>query len=176
MGVSKILYDGVGIDLTQDTVAANKMLNGVIAHDSNGDVVEGNIATKTAANVAVDGATVKVPSGYYSAEVSKSVGSGSQGTPTATKSISGTTATITPSCTDTTGYITGTTKQGTGITVTAAELDTLGAKNIDNNGDNIDVIGYSKVNVNIPFITVRTGTGSPDDNLGVNGDIYLDLG
>ena len=43
MGTSKILIDGVGIDLTQDTVAANKMLSGIKAHDSNGDSVTGNI-------------------------------------------------------------------------------------------------------------------------------------
>lgn len=43
MGTSKILIDGVGIDLTQDTVAANKMLSGTKAHDSNGDIVTGNI-------------------------------------------------------------------------------------------------------------------------------------
>lgn len=176
MGVSKILYDGAGIDLTQDTVAANKMLNGVIAHDSNGDVVEGNIATKTAANVAVDGATVKVPAGYYGSEVSKSVADGSQGTPSITKSISGTTATLIPKCTDTTGYISGVTKTGSAVTVTAAELDTLGAKNISNNENNIDVIGYSKINVQVPFVTIRTGSGEPDSSLGSDGDIYIDLG
>ena len=112
----------------------------------------------------------------YSTVSISAIAAGVQGTPTATKSISGTTATVTPSCTDTTGYITGTTKQGTGVTVTAAELATLGTKSISDNGNNIDVVGYSKVNVNIPFVTVHTGTGSPDNNLGVNGDIYLDLG
>ena len=45
MGTSKILIDGVGIDLTADTVAANKMLSGTKAHDSNGDSVTGNIQT-----------------------------------------------------------------------------------------------------------------------------------
>lgn len=45
MGTSKILIDGVGIDLTQDTVAANKMLSGIKAHDSNGDSVTGSIQT-----------------------------------------------------------------------------------------------------------------------------------
>lgn len=45
MGTSKILIDGVGIDLTADTVAANKMLSGIKAHDSNGDSVTGNIQT-----------------------------------------------------------------------------------------------------------------------------------
>ena len=47
MGTSKILIDGVGIDLTQDTVAANKMLSGIKAHDSNGDSITGNIQTWT---------------------------------------------------------------------------------------------------------------------------------
>lgn len=47
MGTSKILIDGVGIDLTQDTVAENKMLDGVKAHDSNGDSVTGSIPTYT---------------------------------------------------------------------------------------------------------------------------------
>lgn len=47
MGTSKILIDGVGIDLTQDTVAANKMLSGIKAHDSNGDSVTGSIQTYT---------------------------------------------------------------------------------------------------------------------------------
>lgn len=45
MGTSKILIDGVGIDLTQDTVAAGKMLSGITAHNSNGDSVTGNIQT-----------------------------------------------------------------------------------------------------------------------------------
>ena len=112
----------------------------------------------------------------YSTVSISAIARGVQGTPTATKSINGTTATVTPSCTDTTGYITGTTKQGTGVTVTAAELATLGTKSISDNDNNIDVVGYSKVNVNIPFVTIHPGTGSPDNNLGVNGDIYLDLG
>lgn len=45
MGTSKILIDGVGIDLTQDTVAANKLLSGFKAHDSSGDAVTGSIQT-----------------------------------------------------------------------------------------------------------------------------------
>lgn len=47
MGTSKITIDGVGIDLTQDTVAANKMLSGTKAHDSNGDSITGGILTYT---------------------------------------------------------------------------------------------------------------------------------
>lgn len=49
MGTSKILIDGVGIDLTQDTVVASKMLSGTKAHDSNGDSITGAITSKAAA-------------------------------------------------------------------------------------------------------------------------------
>lgn len=66
MGTSKILIDGVGIDLTQDTVAANKMLSGIKAHDSNGDSVTGsipNVAGKTV--VPTDTEQVAVAAGNY---------------------------------------------------------------------------------------------------------------
>lgn len=47
MANSKIVYFGeVLIDLTQDTVAADKMLEGVKAHDKAGEVVTGNIKSK----------------------------------------------------------------------------------------------------------------------------------
>ena len=105
---------------------------------------------RSSADLTVSGRTVTVPAGLYSDAASKSVPAGTQGTPTATKSISGTTATVTPNATDTTGYITGTTKTGTAVTVTAAELDTLGTKSINANGTGIDVIGYSAVDVAVP--------------------------
>lgn len=41
MGTSKILFDGVGIDLTADTVTEEKLLSGETAHDANGDLVVG---------------------------------------------------------------------------------------------------------------------------------------
>lgn len=65
MGTSKILIDGVGIDLTQDTVAANKMLSGTKAHDSNGDSVTGSIASKAAATYTPTTADQTIAAGQY---------------------------------------------------------------------------------------------------------------
>ena len=53
-------------DLTNDTVTADSMLNGVTAHNNEGDMITGNIPTKTAVDLTVDGKTVTVPAGYYS--------------------------------------------------------------------------------------------------------------
>ena len=67
MSVKKIEFDGKTlIDLTQDTVTADSMLDGVTAHNNEGDMITGNIPTKTAVDLTVDGKTVTVPAGYYS--------------------------------------------------------------------------------------------------------------
>lgn len=65
MGTSKILIDGVGIDLTADTVAANKMLSGTKAHDSSGDVVTGNIPSKAAATYTPGTSAQTIAAGQY---------------------------------------------------------------------------------------------------------------
>lgn len=41
MAVSKILYDGVGIDLTADTVDAAHLAKDYTAHDKNGNIITG---------------------------------------------------------------------------------------------------------------------------------------
>lgn len=80
---------------------------------------------------------------------SASVAAGSEGTPTATKgTVSNHSVTVTPSVTNTGGFISGTTKTGTAVTVTAAELES-GTKTITDNGTGIDVSGYSAVDVNV---------------------------
>ena len=67
MSVKKIEFDGKTlIDLTKDTVTAESMLNEVTAHNNEGDIITGNIPTKTAANLTANGKTVTVPAGYYS--------------------------------------------------------------------------------------------------------------
>lgn len=48
MAVNKIIYNAqVLIDLTNDTVAADKLLSGVTAHDKSGNQVVGNVAFAT---------------------------------------------------------------------------------------------------------------------------------
>ena len=106
-----------------------------------------SINTRSSSDLTVSGATVTVPSGYYGSSASKSVASGTAGTPTATKgSVSNHQVSVTPSVTNTTGYITGSTKTGTAVTVTASEL-VSGTKSITENGTGIDVTNYAAVDV-----------------------------
>ena len=65
MGTSKILIDNVGIDLTADTVAANKLLSGIKAHDSNGDSITGDITSKAAATYTPGTTDQTIAAGQY---------------------------------------------------------------------------------------------------------------
>lgn len=104
---------------------------------------------RTSADLTASGATVTVPAGLYSAQATKSVASGSAGTPSASKgTVSNHSVTVTPYVTNTTGYITGGTKNGTGVSVSASEL-VSGTLDISDNGNGIDVTNYQKVNVNV---------------------------
>lgn len=77
-----LMGDGtVLIDLTGDTVAANKMLSGVTAHDKSGALITGSIQEKTGSDLSASGATVTVPAGHYASQVTKDVASGSATTP-----------------------------------------------------------------------------------------------
>lgn len=74
MAISKVVYGNTTlIDISQDTVAAAALLSGITAHGSNGESVTGNIASKSSADVIVAGPTVSIPSGYYAADVSKTI-------------------------------------------------------------------------------------------------------
>ena len=101
---------------------------------------------------------------------------GTAGTPIATKgTVSNHSISITPSVTNITGYITGSTKTGTAVTVTVAELES-GTKSISANGTGIDVSGYSTVDVAVPTsasVTYYTGSSTPSSSFGSDGDIYL---
>lgn len=111
--------------------------------------VGSGITTRNASSLTASGATVTVPAGYYASQATKSVASGSAGTPTATKgTVSNHSISITPSVTNTTGYITGGTKTGNAVTVTANEL-VSGNKAITANGTGIDVANYATVSVNV---------------------------
>lgn len=69
------------------------------------------------------GATVTAPAGYYASAATKSVASGTAGTPTASKgAVTNNSVQVTPSVTNTAGYISGGTKTGTAVTVSASEL------------------------------------------------------
>ena len=150
------------------TPSSGKYLTSVSVGAIASDYIGSEITQRSSTDLTVSGATVTAPSGYYSASASKSVASGTAGTPTATKgTVSNHSVSVTPSVTNTTGYITGGTKTGTAVTVTASELAS-GNKSITSNGSNIDVVGYSTVSVsvpssgeNVPVFTLDTSTNPP---------------
>ena len=108
-----------------------------------------SFTAKTSSDLTANGDTVSVPAGYYAENASKSVASGTAGTPVGTKSaVSSNALYITPSVTNTAGYISSGTIEGDPVIVQASEL-VSGTKSITANGTNIDVANYQYVTVNV---------------------------
>lgn len=158
----------VSADSGYDGLSSVSVSVGAVASDYVGT----GITRRSSTDLTASGATVTVPSGYYSAQASKSVASGTAGTPTASKgSVSNHSISVTPSVTNTTGYITGETKTGTSVTVSASEL-VSGSQTIAENGT-VNVTNLASVTVAIPIVHYYTGSGAPSSSLGEDGDIYL---
>lgn len=148
----------------QTIVTAGKYTLGAVkvsAIDSN--YVGSGITRRDETDLVASGATVTVPEGYYSENESKSVASGTAGTPTAVKgTVSNHSVSVTPSVTNTTGYITGGTQTGTAVTVSASEL-VSGTLPISANGTGIDVSTYSAIDVDVvPNLTNKVVTPGDD--------------
>lgn len=128
-------YDGIEeVDVTVGAISSTYVGSG--------------ITRRSSSDLTASGATVTVPSGYYSAQASKAVASGTAGTPTATKgTVSNHQISVTPSVTNTTGYITGSTKTGTAVTVSASEL-VSGSETKTANGT-YDVTNLAELVVNV---------------------------
>jgi hypothetical protein len=107
-------------DLTNEG-AASDLLSGKQLIDSDGNIVEGTIATKSASNLTANGATVTVPAGYYATQATKSVATATQATPSVSIDSTGK---ITATATQTEGYVTAGTKTGT------KQLTTQAAKTV----------------------------------------------
>lgn len=90
--------------------AAGDALSGKQFINQDGEIVTGTIASKGSSNVSVSGRTVTVPAGYYPSQVSKSVGTATQATPSISVSSSGL---ITASATQSAGYVSSGTKSKT---------------------------------------------------------------
>ena len=104
------------------------------------------ITRRSSTDLTASGDTVTVPSGYYAAQASKTVASGTAGTPTATKgTVSNHSVSVTPSVTNTAGYIAAGTKTGTAVTVSASEL-VSGTLSITSSGT-ADVTNYASASV-----------------------------
>ena len=141
-GTKSISANGTGIDVTEFAAV---------------DVAVPTGTPRTSTDLTVSGDTVTAPAGYYASAASKSVASGTAGTPTATKgSVSNHSVSVTPSVTNTTGYITGGTKTGTAVTVSASEL-VSGTYTVDSSGTK-DVTNYASVSV--PALTLPTAASS----------------
>ena len=111
--------------------------------------VGSGITRRDATSLTASNATVSVPAGYYASTVSKTINSGTAGTPIASKgTVSNHSISVTPSVTNTTGYITGSTKTGTAVNVTASEL-VSGNLAITSNGTGINVTNYATASVNV---------------------------
>lgn len=121
--------------------------------------VGSGITRRSSTDLTASGATVTVPAGYYSAQASKAVASGSAGTPTATKgTVSNHAVSVTPSVTNTTGYITGGTNTGTAVSVSASEL-VSGTLSITSSGTH-DVTNYASASVAAGGATASATKGS----------------
>lgn len=119
--------------------------------------VGSGITRRSSSDLTASGATVTVPSGYYSAQASTSVSTGNEGTPTASKgTVTNHAVTVTPSVTNTTGWITGSTKTGTAVSVTASEL-VSGTYTVTSAGTK-DVTNYASASV--PALTLPTSASS----------------
>ena len=90
--------------------SAGDLLSGKQLIDQNGNALTGTIPSKGASNLSASGATVTVPAGYYPSQVSKSVATATQATPTISVSSSGL---ITTSSTQSAGYVSSGTKKAT---------------------------------------------------------------
>lgn len=174
-----------GVDISDSTIAADKVLSGYVGYTANGTRVVGtasagitpsgtkqisintngtttedvtsyasveiavNVPTgtaRTSADLTASGATVTVPAGLYAEQATKSVASGTEGTPVATKgTVSNHAVSVTPSVTNTEGYISGGARAGTAVSVSASEL-VSGTLTVDSSGTK-DVTNYASVSV-----------------------------
>lgn len=182
MAYSKVILNGTTlIDLTQKTVTAANMLNGITALKNDGTDITGTyVPASTQSKTATPSTsqqTISPDPGFLLSSVTvNAMPSGTAGTPSAVKSsVANHSVTVTPSVTNTTGYITGGTLTGTPASVSASEL-VSGTLSITDNGTGIDVTNYASVDVDVSGGGGSATTVSFDSNCIFSGTYisYID--
>lgn len=121
-------------------------LSSVTVEAISSSYVGSGVTRRSGTDLTASGATVTVPAGLYSEQSTKSVASGTEGTPVATKgTVSNHAVSVTPSVTNTEGYISGGARAGTAVSVSASEL-VSGTLTVDSSGTK-DVTNYASVSV-----------------------------
>lgn len=137
---------------SSQTISADSGYDGLSSVQINAissSYVGSGITRRSSSDLTASGATVTAPAGYYETAATKTIASGTAGTPTATKgTVSNHSISVTPSVTNSAGYISGGTHTGTAVTVSASEL-VSGSETKTTNGT-YDVTNLAELVVDVP--------------------------
>lgn len=136
--------------------------------------VGSGITQRTSSDLSASGATVTAPSGYYASDASKSVASGTEGTPTINVgSLYRGERLVTASVTNTGGYISGGTHSADGIILSASDFAT-GSYTITEN-DTYDVTATAEVVVQVePSLQSKTNISPTTSSQTIEADSGYD--
>ena len=154
---------------------ANTMLEGAVTVNAiPSNYVGSGITQRTSSDLSASGATVTAPSGYYASSASKSVASGTEGTPTINVgSLWRGERMITASVTNTGGYISGGTHNADGIILSASDFAT-GSYTITEN-DTYDVTDTAEVVVQVePSLQSKTNISPTTSSQTIEADSGYD--